>query len=350
MANTERDERRSALDDFAQAGTNAPLPATVPAGDLMSGGGAGLRVVGAQKLAVTRDVPRVLQQLKVLAAAAGEDWYYRWPVKERKSGKTTWIEGASIKLANDLARLYGNDEVETGRIIDIGDYWLIYARFTDYETGYSLTRPFQQRKGQRTFGERATAEDKDRARDIALQIGVSKAIRNVTVNALQTYADFALEEAKGALVDKVGRDLPKWREATIKKLSARVDIARAEAVIGRAAADWLAPDVSAVIAMMKAVSDGMATIDETFPPLAAPAAETGSKLDDFATTDSATSDSGSGATQAPTSDSGAPAQSSGPTPAAEPGEGAPGATAAEGASVTSSAAKRAKPDKPDKLV
>jgi hypothetical protein len=281
----ERESRRAALDAFAQAAANAPPPAVIPAAGLM-GDGAGLRVIGAQKIAVPREEPKVLTRLALLAARAGDDWYYRWPVKNKKTGKTDWIEGPSIKLANDTSRLYGNCEVET-RVVDLGDSWLIYARFTDYETGFALTRPFQQRKSQRTFGEgKASAEENaDRQRDIAFQIGVSKAIRNVVVNALQTFADYAFEHAKDALVDKIGNDLENYRAKTIAKLATKVDVKRAEAVLGRPAPDWLAPDVAQVIAMMKAVSDGMATLDETFPPLAAPpsgeAQPAADKLDEF---------------------------------------------------------------------
>src|SRR5262245_5675342 len=65
------------------------------------------RVVGAQQVAVRRDEQKVLERLKVLAAAAGDNWYYRYPVK-LKSGATEFVEGPSIKLANDLARIYGN--------------------------------------------------------------------------------------------------------------------------------------------------------------------------------------------------------------------------------------------------
>ena len=97
-------ERGSLLDAFAQTARQAPPPATVPAAELMSGGGAGLRVIGAQKIAVPRDEPKILQKIKVLAAAAGDDWYYRWPVKNKKTGKTEWVEGASIKLANEVSR------------------------------------------------------------------------------------------------------------------------------------------------------------------------------------------------------------------------------------------------------
>ena len=314
MAEPDLEERPSLLDAFADMSTNPP-PAIIPPAGLLSGG-AGERVVGAQKLAIMRDEPRVLQKLKVLAAAAGDDWYYRWPVKNKKTNKTEWVEGPSIKLANDLARLYGNDEVET-RVIDLGDSWLIYARFTDYETGYSLTRPYQQRKSQRTMG-----DDADRQRDIAFQIGCSKAIRNVTVNALQTFADFAFEEAKGALVDKIGKELPKWRDGTVRKLEAKVELKRVEAVLGRSAGQWLAPDVAQVIAMMKAVADGMATLEETFPPLAPPPGEAKpDALEEFAKTDSAAS----------------PA-----TDATAPGSKSPGASAAAAAAgVTSPPAEPA---------
>jgi hypothetical protein len=219
------------------------------------------RVIGAQHVAIQRDEKKILDRLKVLASAAGSDWYYRFPVKS-KSGATDYIEGASIKLANDLARIYGNCEVET-RVTDLGDSWLIYARFTDYETGFVMTRPFQQRKSQR--GIRATD---DRALDIAFQIGASKAIRNVVVNSLQTFADFAFEEARNAFVDKIGKSIEAYRERTLEGLANKqIDVTRAERVVGRATKDWTAPDVARVIAMMRSIADGMTTIDETFPPL-----------------------------------------------------------------------------------
>lgn len=253
----DRSDRASALDQFARAG-ESPRE-VVPAAQAFAAPAE--RIVGAQAVAVYRDESRVLGKLKALAAAAGNDWYYRFPVKNNREGRTDWVEGPSIKLANDLARIYGNCGVDT-RVQDLGEAWLIYARFTDYETGFDMVRPFQQRKSQRSM-----RGDNERALDIALQIGVSKAIRNVVVNALQTYADFAFEEARNALVDKIGKELPRYREATARRLAEHVEIVRVEAVIGRPVAEWLAPDVARVIAMMKAVQDGMASLDDTFPPL-----------------------------------------------------------------------------------
>jgi hypothetical protein len=256
------DTRSSVLDAFARSEpreqnisnlpvANRPLPE---------------RVIGAQHVAVARDEKRIIDRVKVLAAAAGSDWYYRFPVKT-KGGTTDYIEGPSIKLANDLARIYGNCDIETF-VTDLGDSWLIYARFTDYESGFSMTRPFQQRKSQR--GMRASD---DRALDIAFQIGASKAIRNVVINSLQTFSDFAFQEARNALVDKIGKNLEAYRERTLEGLSNKeIEVARVERVIGRAVKDWIAADIARVIAMMRSIADGMTTINETFPPLEASSA------------------------------------------------------------------------------
>src|SRR5215470_4372753 len=65
------------------------------------------RVIGAQPVAVYRDEGRIMGKLKVLAAAAGTDWFYRYPVRKKIKNEETgreewvqdWIEGPSIKLA-----------------------------------------------------------------------------------------------------------------------------------------------------------------------------------------------------------------------------------------------------------
>lgn len=215
-------------------------------------------IITAQKVAVERDEAKVLQKIRVFAQAAGSDWFYRYPVG--RGAAQTWIEGPSIKCANNVARYYGNCQVDT-RVVDNGDSWVIYARFVDYETGFSYTRPFQQRKGQQSI----KTADQGRALDIALQIGVSKAIRNVVCNALETFTNYAFEEAKGAIVDKIGKDLARYRDRVVARLNEIGILVRVEAMAGRAAKDWLAPDIAKVIAQLQAINDGMATVDETWP-------------------------------------------------------------------------------------
>jgi hypothetical protein len=106
----------------------------------------------------------------------------------------------------------------------------------------------------------------DRMLDINLQIGVSKAIRNVIVNSLQSIADFALEEARNGLVDKIGKNLESYRKrATDRLQEMHVELSRVEHVIGRPAGKWMAWDLAKVIAMIQSINDGMTTADDAFP-------------------------------------------------------------------------------------
>lgn len=254
-------DRQSALDEFAAENsvqnvvmqpaiqTFAPPPALVH---------------GKQVVLVPRDTAKVLRDINALAKAAGPDWYYRIPFKDRKTGKTTYVEGPSIKLANDVARLYGSCEVNPWVSGEGLDYWEFTARFIDLESGYAMTRVFRQRKDAAKIG----GESAGRNMEASFSIGISKAIRNVVVNALQTYTDYAFEEARNSLVEKIGNDIEGWRKKTVARFAdLKIDIRRVEAVIGRPAKDWLAPDIAMVVGMGKAISDGMATVDETFPPI-----------------------------------------------------------------------------------
>ena len=252
-------EKRSLIDALARRDDDVQLP--VPGG-VWSGGT--VEQVGAQKVARYRDESSILKKLKVLAAGAGNDWFYRFPVKN-KSGRVEWVEGPSIKLANDLVRIYGNLDVRT-QVIDIGDAWVIYARIWDLEGGSAYSRPFQQRKSQAKQGMKT---DPERQLDIALQIGVSKSIRNAVTNFLEYFATFAFEEAKHSLIEEIGKELNRWRERALEIIrdTLQIDPIRVEAVIGRKAGDWLAADVARVRAMVRAINEGMATTDETFPPL-----------------------------------------------------------------------------------
>lgn len=279
-----REERRTALDDFAATKLQEPSDENLPAVFHQQ---QTLELVhGAQRVAVLRDERRIFDRLRALAAAAGEEFYYRYPVKNKRTNTVDWIEGSSVKLANDVARIYGNCEVDC-RFTEQAGTWIFYGRFVDLETGFSLTRPFRARANTSRLG----GGDNERREDISFQIAASKAIRNVVTNALRTYCDFAFNEAKASLVDKIGHDIERWRAKTVAKIAEKeVQLARVEAVVGRAAANWLASDISMVIAMMGSVADGMASLDETFPPL-------GDKpkagLDEFAASEPGGPDNGS---------------------------------------------------------
>lgn len=269
----DQEDRVKSLEQFANAagggggggssgdgGSRLPAPAQFSA--------PAERVFGAQPIAIKRDEEQILRKLRVRAAAAGEAFFYRIPVrkkvKNKETGKDEWvtdyIEGPSIKCANAVALLFGNCDTDL-RVFDTGTHWIIYARFIDLETGYSLVRPFQQRKSQGSI-----KGDSGRQEDIAFQIGVSKAIRNVTCNALEFFTSFAAEEAKHSIIEKVGKRLDYYRERVAERLKEmEIAFVRVERVRGRAIKDWLATDVAKTIAELQAINDGMATADETYP-------------------------------------------------------------------------------------
>lgn len=259
----EREARTSALDEFAKRERNEaniapPAIFAAPAE----------RIFGAQRVAVQRDESEILRKIKVLAAAAGEDWFYRYPVRrkvvDQVTGREKWVtdyvEGPSIKCANNVARLYGNCDIDV-REFDVGTHWVYYARFIDLETGYSLTRPFRQRKSQRSM-----KTDAGRQEDIVYQIGASKAIRNVVCNALEFFAAYAADEAKASIVEKVAARADHYRERIVKRVAdLKIDLKRIEVARGRPIKEWSAADLARTIAELQAIQDGMTTPDEIYP-------------------------------------------------------------------------------------
>jgi hypothetical protein len=221
-------------------------------------------VIMAQPTKAPRDEARVVKRIDVMAGAAGEDWYYRYPVKNRRTGETNWIEGPSIECAMDVANYYGNCRVDSAITDGPPGFWTIHSRFIDLETGFTLIRPFIQSKQASRLG----GDDDNRRIEIAFSTGTSKSQRNVVTRALRLLTKRAFEGAKKNLVERVGRQLPQYRQRAVERINELGDgmLARVERVYGRAANDWLAPDLARLIAELRAIADGMATVDETWPP------------------------------------------------------------------------------------
>lgn len=153
---------------------------------------------GALVVSVPRNVGKVLHNLSQLAEVMGERWKYRIPF----AGKVT--EGATVGCALTVARSWGNCDVTCADIEDVGDAWIFHATFVDLETGFRIVRPYRQRKGQH-IGDFSGKEGKDRDRglDNIFLIGVSKAMRNVVVNALRDIVDEALRYSEKRISAKM---------------------------------------------------------------------------------------------------------------------------------------------------
>lgn len=235
------------------------------------GGGAELLirdVVTAIRVEVPRDEAKILQKLASVAAFAGDEvLLYRWPVKNRRTGKETIVEGPTVKCAYAIQRCYGNSRTDIASV-DIGNAWIFKAVFSDFEAGVQTARLFQQHKGVAKIG----GEDDARRLDMSFQIGQSKAIRNAIVAHLELpFVVYMTDVARENLVARIGQKIEHYRSRIAARL-AEIDVAvsRVERTVGKPLAAWLAPDIARVITEIKAVADGMALASESWPVEAPP--------------------------------------------------------------------------------
>lgn len=251
-------------DAVALAAIEPATPANLPAVPGASYMRAGDEMITAQRVAVPRSPARIMAELKALAMARGEAYVYSWTVNDRRNRRQVTIEGPTVKLANDVARIYGNCLVKV-RVDETPTHWIITPRFIDLETGYGYERPFQQRKSQDTG-----MKDADRQADLVFQIGVSKAIRNVIVNVLSTYVEYAVEESKSGLAKKfTNPENVEKANAFIDRVMEEYHIAelRVQAVVGRKRADWTVKDLVRVYAEMRGIHEKMTVPDEIYPSM-----------------------------------------------------------------------------------
>ena len=211
--------------------------------------------------------PRELVRVEALAmqeaALLGADAFYGWG-----AGKDS-VEGPAVGLAMGLARCWGNCAVDMGEVQETPDAWIFTAKFVDLETGYTLTRQFRQAKDWPVYG-KFNEERKD---DIRFQIGQSKAVRNVILNAVPKWlVNRALDKAKGGVREKVeeliaqkGLDVVQasYMQA-LAKLGA--DERRVLMAMGRATVAALSVEAMVILSGgVAAIMYGAETVEGVFP-------------------------------------------------------------------------------------
>lgn len=246
------------MDGFGPAMMQAEAPVSQGQLLVMAQG----REITARKVAVPRDVRTILQKIKVGAAAFGDTFYYAWEVNDRANSRKVRVEGGTITLANFLMQIFGNCCVDCD-VHETPTHWVLKAWFIDYENGTSLSRLFQQRKNQNTG-----MKDADRQADIVFQIGQSKAERNVILNALGPFVDFAIEESKRGMVERFKDEENRIKaHAFIDRVMEENKISeiRVTAVVGRRREDWTVPDLARVYAEMRGIKEGFTNAAEVYP-------------------------------------------------------------------------------------
>lgn len=220
------------------------------------------QIVVAQRVPIKRDMTRILSDVSQAAAVAFDDWFYKWPTKN-KDGSTGTVKGPTIKCAMAVANMWGNCRIEAFPAHETQSHWVFLARFVDYERGVTITRTFQQRKAQGQGGRM----EADRAMDIAFQIGQSKAMRNVVVGALGLIIDRAVEEAESSIYGWVEKkpDIADRKITEMAKTVGMADLKRLDRAVGRVRDKWSTADKVDLLSRLRSVQEGMAALDDAFP-------------------------------------------------------------------------------------
>lgn len=244
------------------------LMASHPALAASANGGTAMQVKGSYATAVSVQRPRTLANVEAKlmeeAALSGSTFYYGWG-----AGKDR-VEGPSVNLAMSAVRLWGNCAVELQPVQETRDAWIFTAAFVDLETGFTLSRQFRQAKNWVVHGR----FDDARKDDIRFQIGQSKAIRNVVLNAVPTWlTNKAVERAK----DGVREELESWigkkgiesiRALLLKRLNEHgVTEAVALAKFGRSTPGGLTiEDMVVMRGDVEALKHGEDTVEHLYQP------------------------------------------------------------------------------------
>jgi hypothetical protein len=210
-----------------------------------------------------RNMVKIRDNVLLEAQLAGEGFFYRWVVKNRKTGKKKVIEGPTIDLAMCLARNYGNAAIEV-EMQETTSHYVFTAALIDLETGFTSPRLFKQRKSQ-SMGDKY---DKDRQSDIVFQIGQSKAIRNAIIKSMPGWlVDRAIQVAKDAELKTIKPEhLAEAREKVVAFFEGYgISRERLERKLEKPIEQMTAQDVLDMRGEARAIKDGHITPRELFP-------------------------------------------------------------------------------------
>ena len=210
----------------------------------------------------------IFARIKAAAQSAGASFYWSWPVKEKvrnASGGFEYvekiIEGPSIKAAYAVQQAYQNCK-GTVRVDEYPSHWVMTGIFIDGENGVVTERPYRMQKP----GQPPGRMDRQRWEDMQFGSACSKAVRNVIVAALDRYCQYALQEAKAAIVGRIAANIDGARSYIKGKAHTHgIPERLVTGVIGRTIESASAADLARLYALFQSIEDGQIDVDEAFP-------------------------------------------------------------------------------------
>jgi hypothetical protein len=206
-----------------------------------------------------RNLEEVQRKCLEEAAIAGDEFYYSW----KQGGED--VEGLTIGAALAMVRNFGNCAVDC-KVEDAQAYYVFHGAFIDLETGFNLIRPFRQRKESPKKKDGTDIYKGERGADIVFQIGASKAIRNVVLNAVPKWLSVkVMERAKENVIGKIEKmGLEKARAmVTTKAKSLNIPIARVSMIYGKEET-WDVESIVKITSALRAIDDGVESVDSLF--------------------------------------------------------------------------------------
>ncbi|WP_348653194.1 hypothetical protein, partial [uncultured Sulfurimonas sp.] len=221
------------------------------------------RYVTAMQVIQPRNLNKVISKCVEEASIAGEEFIYSW----RQGGSI--IEGLTVGAALSIVRNFGNSFVDV-EVEEQEKAYIFTAYYSDLETGFNLSRSYRQNKASPKTKYGKDIYEGDRGTDIIFQIGQSKAIRNIVLNAIPKWlATKVLEESKNnamATINNMGE--VKARELLLKKINnLKVPIERVENIYGKAKS-WDKVKLVQLSSALKSLENGYEDEDTLFPIVA----------------------------------------------------------------------------------
>ncbi|MFA6145536.1 MAG: hypothetical protein WCW84_09995 [Sulfurimonas sp.] len=220
------------------------------------------RYVTAMAVLKPRNLNRVISKCVEEASIAGEEFLYSW-----KQGGSI-IEGLTIGAALSIVRNFGNCFVDVD-VEERSNAYIFTAYFCDLETGFNLSRSFRQNKASPKTKYGKDIYEGERGTDIIFQIGQSKAIRNVVLNAVPRWlATKVMEEAKNnamATINNMGE--VKARQLIMRKIeNLKVELVRVENIYGKSKS-WDKVKLVQLSSALKSLENGYEDEETLFPPI-----------------------------------------------------------------------------------
>ncbi len=212
-----------------------------------------------------RDMADVSETAVAEARLLAEDYYWEWEVKERRSDepRAKLLCGISIDGALSLTRAWRNCRYVPTVECETDDYWRFLVSFIDYETNTTTSRLYVQPKRKPPAG-----FDPERWEARQFQNGQSRAIRIAIEKSLPTWlVKRGIEAAKEAAVEALSSEktLKSQREEIISRAKdLGITSTQLKSKAGKSVSAYKPEDVVTIRALLNAIEDGEATIEQMF--------------------------------------------------------------------------------------